>query len=366
MELDTRCIWVIRESMINQADIDTALVYAYQAGYDKLFVQVRGRGDAFYESSIVNKHPDIDKNFDPLKYTIEFGHQLGLEIHAWVNTYILWSNKSKPIDKDHLLYTHSDWTEADIHGKMDWRIDLKSIKSPQWEGIYLSPLHPDVNQYLREVFKEIIDNYEIDGLHMDYIRFQDDFYGYNPAGRESFNKEFNIDPRNIVRGIISTRYGWKQAFVDSMHIAWDSFRQKSITELVEFIREDIDNSGKEIQLSAAVKPNINTAKSRWFQDWQYWLETGLIDIAIPMNYFKEIKDFNLSVQIMKNSLSRDDLKDIIMGISTYNQDAQSAADKILISRLNGFKGVCVFSYDSHKNNLDWFQPVLEALSSPFE
>ena len=84
------------------------------------------------------------------------------------------------------------------------------------------------------------------------------------------------------------------------------------------------------------------------------------------NYFKEIKDFNLSVQIMKNSLSRDDLKDIIMGISTYNQDAQSAADKILISRLNGFKGVCVFSYDSHKNNLDWFQPVLEALSSPFE
>ena len=50
-----------------------------------------------------------------------------------------------------------------------------------------------------------------------------------------------------------------------------------------------------------------------------------------------------------------------MGISTHNQDAQSVADKILLSRLNGFRGISVFSYDAHKNNLKWFQPVIEAL-----
>ena len=50
-----------------------------------------------------------------------------------------------------------------------------------------------------------------------------------------------------------------------------------------------------------------------------------------------------------------------MGVATYNQDAQSVADKILLTRLNGFKGVSVFSYDAHKNNLEWFQPVIEAL-----
>ena len=64
---------------------------------------------------------------------------------------------------------------------------------------------------------------------------------------------------------------------------------------------------------------------------------------------------------MKSNLNQDDLTRVIMGVSTYNQDAQSAADKILLSRLNGFKGVSIFSYDAHKNNLDWFQPVTEAL-----
>ena len=90
----------------------------------------------------------------------------------------------------------------------------------------------------------------------------------------------------------------------------------------------------------------------------------MIDFVVPMNYFKEIRDFNNSVQIMKANLEPKDLKQVIMGVSTYNQDAQSAADKILLARLNGFNGVSIFSYDSHKNNLEWFQPVTEALGQP--
>jgi hypothetical protein len=55
-----------------------------------------------------------------------------------------------------------------------------------------------------------------------------------------------------------------------------------------------------------------------------------------------------------------------MGISTYNQDAQSAADKVLMSRLNGFHAVSIFSYDSHKHNLDWFQPVIDSFGNPLD
>jgi uncharacterized lipoprotein YddW (UPF0748 family) len=126
------------------------------------------------------------------------------------------------------------------------------------------------------------------------------------------------------------------------------------------------NSNKEIQLSAAVKPNLVIARDRWFQNWQYWLENDIIDFVVPMNYFPEIKDFNMSVQIMKNNLSRNELNRVYMGISTYNQDAQSAADKVLMSRLNGFHAVSIFSYDSHKHNLDWFQPVIDAFGNSLE
>ena len=83
-----------------------------------------------------------------------------------------------------------------------------------------------------------------------------------------------------------------------------------------------------------------------------------------MNYFPEIRDFNNSVQIMKSNLTSEDLSIVIIGVSTHNQDAQSVADKILLARLNGFHGVSIFSWNSHKDNLDWFLPVTEALGQP--
>ena len=106
------------------------------------------------------------------------------------------------------------------------------------------------------------------------------------------------------------------------------------------------------------------AKNRWNQNWPDWIQGGYIDFAVPMNYYNDIRDFNNVIQIMKSNIHINDISKVIIGVSTYNQDAQSAADKILLSRLNGFKGVSIFSYDAHKNNLEWFSPVIEALGLP--
>ena len=363
-DLETRCLWVVRESMYNEKMINDALVYAYQAGYNIVFVQIRGRGYSFYNSNIVPKHPQISPDFDPLKYAVTLGHALGIEVHAWMNSFILWSSKSSPEDSEHLYYTHKDWTEVNLHGKTDAQIKLSELQSPQWEGIYLAPTHPEVNPYLLSVFSEVFEKYEVNGIHLDYIRFQDEIYGYNKKGMQVFDEIYNINPRDIVRGIISTRFGWSQEFVDSMYVAWDQYRRDKVTDLVRITHDKIKISGKNIILSVAVKPNLIDAKNRWFQEWDKWIEEGIIDYVVPMNYFEGISNFNNSVQIIKSNLTTNDLNRVIMGVSTYNQDAQSAADKILLARLNGFQGISVFSWDSHKNNVDWFQPVIEALGVP--
>ena len=363
-ELDTRCLWIVRESMYNEKMINSALVYAYQSGYNIVFIQVRGRGYAFYNSEIVPKHPKIATEFDPLDYAVTLGHALGIEVHAWMNSYILWSSKTPPENPEHLYHTQKGWTEANIHGKMDSQIKLSEPQSPQWEGVYLSPTHPEVNPYLLSVYSEIINSYNIDGIHLDYIRFQDEVYGYNKSGMAVFENIYDINPRDIVRGIISPRFGWSQEFVDSMYVAWDKFRRDAVTELVRNIYHEVHKPGHNIKLSAAVKPNIIDAKYRWYQEWDKWVQEGIIDFVVPMNYFKEIRDFNNSVQIMKSNLVQEELEMVVIGVSTFNQDAQSAADKILLARLNGFKGVSIFSWDSHKNNLDWFQPINDALGHP--
>ena len=194
--------------MYTESTIDSALVYAYQSNYDIVFVQVRSRGYAFYDSDIVPKHPKINPDFDPLEYTLTLGNALGIEVHAWMNSYILWSSKYEPEDANHLYHEHKEWTEANIHGKMDSKIKLSEPQSPQWEGVYLSPIHPEVNPYLLSVYSEIINEYNVDGIHLDYIRFQDEMYGYNKSGMDVFEEIYDINPRDIVRGIISTRFGW--------------------------------------------------------------------------------------------------------------------------------------------------------------
>ncbi len=366
-ELNTRCLWILRDSITSPEKIDSAMTYAYKTGFNKVFIQVRGRGYAFYNSKIVPRNPLLSKdNFDPLAYILQLGKIFDIEVHIWFNTYILWSSRFEPTDPNHLYHTKKDWTEANVYGKMDWKMDLNAPRAPQWEGIYLAPTHPEVNVYLRSVIQEILENYNIDGIHFDYIRYQDDIYGYNIKGRKTFENIYTIDPINISKGIISTRFGWTQEFVDSINIGWIRFRQDAITDLIRMVWEDVITQNKDVQLSAAVKPNLPMAKERYFQNWEYWLESGLLDFVVPMNYYASTSNFNRDIQLMKINLSDEDLENVVMGIATYNQDAQSAADKILITRLNGFSGISLFSYDAHKNNLDWFLPLIETFGYPLE
>ena len=83
-----------------------------------------------------------------------------------------------------------------------------------------------------------------------------------------------------------------------------------------------------------------------------------------MNYYKEIRHFNNSIQIIKTNLDDMDINRIIMGISTYNQDAESVVDKIFLSRINGFEGISLFSYEVHKEDFEWFIPILESIEEP--
>ncbi len=366
VSLNNKCLWILKDSLKDKESIRNALHYATQSNFDIVFIQIRSRGDAFYNSNIVGKSDAININFDPLEYAIILGNELGIEVHAWMNCYILWSKNSLPTSSEHLYFMHPEWMEYDLYGRLDSKIDLNKLQSREWEGIYLSPMHPEVNLYLYEVIREVYNNYDVDGIHFDYIRYQNDLYGFHKEGLLEFEKIYNINPRDIVRGIISPRFGWRESYVDSLNISWNEFKSNKITELLYLIRNDLEESKKSVKLSAAVKPNLIEAKKIWFQDWDLWLDNGLLDFVVPMNYFKDDKNYNLSIEIMKESIDGDKLNQIIMGVATYNQDANSVSNKIYISRLNGFKGISIFSYDSHKNDLDWFEPVINSMNIKFD
>ena len=354
-----KCIWVKSDSMKDKESIEDALIFAYEYGFDTVFLQVRYRGDAFYDSDIVSKHSLVADNFDPLQYAIDLGHSLGLEIHAWANTYILSSSNYEPTDLNHLYYTKTEWMESNIYGKSDSEIDISTPQSRNWEGVYLSPNHPEVNFYLKKVFIELIEKYELDGLHLDYIRFQDDIYGYNEVGREKFVDQYGFDPIDIERGIISTKYGWEASDIETMKNAWQDYKSTNITSLVYSILSYIENSDKEIKLSAAVKNDPILSIKKWSQDWIGWLDSDIIDFVVVMNYSPDLIDFHSKIEDIRNE-SENSFDKIVMGISVYNQDASSVSNKIDISYLYRFKGISLFCYDNKKDNIYWFDSILNS------
>ena len=360
-----RFLWIKADSMKDKESIDEALQFAFDHDFNKVFVQCRYRGDAFYKSNIVPKNNSIKNDaFDPLEYAILIGHKFNIEVHAWMNTYILWSKHgtqdAAPSNLNHIYHTNKDWTESDIYGKSDSKIDIRETQSKNWEGIYLSPNHPDVNDYLISVFKEVINKYEIDGLHLDYVRFQDDTYGYNNKGIEEFKKRHNFNPLDIERNIISVKYGWKQSEINSMKKTWQDYKIGNINSLLLDVKKMVDD--KNIDLSVAVKPEPDLARDRWAQDWLSWVKLNFLDFVVLMNYYPDSAEFYIPTLLIKED-GYQGLNKIVMGISTYNQEAKEISGKIYSSYLEGFKGISLFSYNSidekQKKNSLWFDPIMD-------
>ena len=364
--IEDKYFWVNRESLVDTASIDSVISFSLKNNIDKLFLQVRGRGDALYESQIAPKYEKLDIDFDPLNYVLELTKDNNIEVHAWFNTYILWSNPQMPKDSTHFYYQCPECFATDFNGKSDSNIILNQNQSQNWEGVFLSPLNNEVNKHILLVVDELINTYDIDGLHLDYVRFQDMFYGYNQTGINDFIGKYNFNPKDIDRGIISARFGYSESTVDSLVSLWDDYKLNSITNLVTEIKKIIIESGSTMDLSVAVKPNIIESKYRWYQDWLDWIKKDIIDYAVVMNYENNINKFIFNNRLINNSISDNDINKIVIGISTFNQSALDASDKIILSRLNGFTNFSIFNYNKKQSIENWYLPIINTLNFNIE
>ena len=356
-EFEDRYLWVVRNTLTNQVSIDQMIQFATLNRFNHILVQVRGRGDAYYTSEFVPKSHLIQNiSFDPLAYLIPKAKENGIKVHAWMNTYLLWSSRIKPVQKNHLLYTNMEWLDQNKKGEINISHELKKLNGGKNgnEGLYLSPNHPRVNPYLISVFKELIENYELDGLHLDYIRYHDSEYGQNPGAIAQYRKENGLKVLQLSTSV-----------PDPMTVVkagqWSDSRRKAVTELVRDTKSLIDVIRPNLILSAAVKPNLYQARDRYYEEWDVWLAAGYLDKAVVMNYTKILKDFAANIDIMYDNLPTKYRKKIIMGIATYNQSARQVVDKVKYTRVTRFKGISFFSYNVMVQNPRYFKSIKKVL-----
>ncbi len=320
--------------MINPNLIDDVVEFAEQNGFNNIFAQVRGRGDSFYNSGFVPKSSLVDSNFDPLRYLISNCKNKDIKVHAWLNIYYLWSSPKKPTQKDHLFFQKPEWIDRKLNDeyilKKKFLIEENNLFIDR-EGFFLAPTNPEVNIHLIKVISELTRNYQIDGIHYDYIRYHSSDYGYNKVGLSKFS-ELSSNENKLLD--------------EDYNRIFFNYKSTSITKFVKNANVEIKNNLPNCIISAAVKPNIFNAKLTFAQEWDLWLSAGYIDWAVPMNYNTDNNDFVQNMHIIKDNIPRKFHDKIIVGISTYNQSPKSAGKKINRLKRMSFNNISIFSYNT--------------------
>ncbi len=339
---ELRGLWVVRTALVSPQAIDRVVDDAAEAGLNALFVQVRGRGDAFYRSALAPRSPLLERQpreFDPLKHLIARARTRRLQVHAWVNL-LLAAHFGQPLPRGHVLDKHPDWAmvpksvaTAALVARGPRRLQLIAVAGRaegDVEGYYLSPALPAVAHHLDGVVRELVRAYSVDGLHFDFIRYPGPSFDYSKASLESFRH--TTGGSDLIAGPARSP------------AAWDAYRRDVLTALATRLSDAARAERPGLVLSAAVAPDEAQAVSQKFQDWPRWLSSGVLQALCPMTYTPDSRLFTQQIEAVRERTSA--AQPLWAGIGAYRLDVAGIVEKVGLARRAGAQGVVLFSHES--------------------
>lgn len=357
---ELRGLWVLRGSMASPAAVDQLVARASAAGINALFVQVRGRGDAYYASDIEPRGTLLARQpaaFDPLARVIREARARGIAVHAWVNVNLVADTIGLPTAPSHVIRSHPEWLM--VPRELAQRAATLSPRDPayvtaltrwtraniaQVEGLYVSPIPREARAHAVTIARALARRYALDGLHLDYVRFPNDSFDYSAASLREFRESLLADiPAADLAALDARAKRTATAFTDTFPDRWQAFRRARVTWLVDGMATAAREARPGIQISAAVLPDPGAALTLKLQDWPSWAARGLVDAICPMAYAEGRGDFNAQVAAVHNAAGR---AQVWTGIGAYRLTARETASRIQAARDAGSSGVLLFSYDS--------------------
>lgn len=350
-------LWIVRHNISSPQKIDQLLALIKDTNIKHLFVQVRGRGDSYYNSEFEPKANDIPAGFDPLKYLLKKTAKSDIKIHAWINVSFVLEADEYPPKSDHVLSRHPEWITYDSYGRPMTNYSKKQLDNNLAEGYFLDPAIPDVKDYIEKIICDVLSKYPVDGIHLDYIRYP--YSGYNPY-KKSYLNDFGYNP--AARKIFKDIYGIDPVDIDRFHDSpekqlFDKFRSDQITEIVKRVSHVVKSLNENLILSTAVMPRYDWGKKVYFQDWTKWLDNGYIDFACVMSYSDGPAGFTNYVKYA--NLTQHNNK-IFMGINVNKKTSlKNAVRQIDMSYVNGMRGFSIFSFNHNKDFIDNLNDLIE-------
>ena len=269
-------------------------------GINTIVLQVRPESDALYKSSInpwskyLTGTQGKDPGYDPLAFAVQEAHKRGMELHAWMNPYRVTSSGT---DLNSLVSSHP------------------ARKNPSWvikynNKMYYDPGNPAVVDYLVKTVKEVVDKYDVDGIHFD-----DYFYP---------SSSFPDDASYKAYGKGQDRNNWRRENVNTL-----LKKVKAVVNARSGCEFGVSPFGIWRNKSSDCPDGSETSGSQSYYnmlaDSRTWIRKGYVDYIVPQIYWPiglKVADYSKLVKWWANEVKGYDV-DLYIGQGIYKQGQSS-------------------------------------------
>jgi len=331
---EIRGIWI---HTYGPYDWETVMKKIAAAGFNCVFVRAARGMSAIYPSQYLPRDGWAEAlGGDELQRAIDAAHRNGLEFHAWK---VCFNSNSA---------TRTGKASQDFYNKMaaDDRLSRDPVGR---QAAYMNPGDPRNEELEFNMMLEFATKYNVDGVHFDYIRYPEtpsyDF-DYGAVSRREFEKASG-------KAVIN----WPADVYDGARkLEYEDWERDNINRLVRRVYVAVKKAKPQVKVSAAVWRRHRVYRAAIKQDWLRWVNEGLLDFVVPMDYTADAEDFRETVRAqVANTAGK---IPIAAGIGEYMQKTpEDLLKQIEIARQEGTDGYVVFSYKTQG-----MEAVLDALA----
>ncbi len=304
------------------------------AGINNIFVVVYNNGRTIYPSSVMHALIGIRQleryaGRDPLQECIDEGKLAGIKVHAWFEYGF---SSSYSASGGPIVAAKPSWAARDVNGQLvvkngfDW----------------LNGIHPEVQQFMVDLFKEVVINYNIDGVQGDdRLPAMPSTGGYD----------------TYTTALYKAENGGASPPGNSADAGWIRWRANKLNSFVKRLRNEVKAIKPTVQFTMSPSPypfSIN----EYLQDWPTWVDSSWVDAVMPQCYRYTINDYDAVLTLQKSYYKNPNVlfyPGVLVKSGSTIQSDGLMSQFIQSNRNNGFKGEVFFFYEGVKDKLSWFQ-----------
>ncbi len=329
--VEARSVWLDRGTIIttrNEQGMSALFDRLKSTGINVVYFETNNAGFCMYPTKISRMNPELN-GFDPLAAAIKEARRRGMELHAWIWTFAVGNIRHNPIVGREADYPGPVLTANDFSWALAGRSGaLLPHNQPEF---WIDPSSLAGRQFIKELCREIVANYAVDGFQFDYIRYpfngKGTEMGFDWEGRLRFERETGLNLDKLDEETRQVWQSWKVAQVNS-------FVQDTATMLRK-IRPGL-------RISAAVYATPQRLRlGNIQQEWETWVQNGWVDALNPMTYVSTAKELSIAAGAVREATS--DRALVFPGLSIRQLDTAGLIEQLDTARAIGTLGTTMFA-----------------------